>query len=99
MRRNDRRSRYRAGSNRESTRITPNLKEVSAVRRANAAAQTLLINHEDEILIPDPHDTSYDMAPIADGGRVVPGPTCREEVLVVRSGGRAPNLPPREGPK
>ena len=43
-----------------------------------------LLDEGDELLIPDPHYTSYDLAALAARGRVVPVPTYREDDFVVR---------------
>jgi aminotransferase len=43
-----------------------------------------LLDVGDELLIPDPHYTSYDLAALAARGRVTPVPTYREDDFVVR---------------
>ena len=43
-----------------------------------------LLDVGDEMLIPDPHYTSYDLAALAAGGQMVPVPTYREDDFVVR---------------
>ncbi len=43
-----------------------------------------LLDVDDELLIPDPHYTSYDLAALAARGRVIPVPTYHEDDFVVR---------------
>jgi aminotransferase len=67
----------------------------TGAQEAVYVALQALLDPGDELLIPDPHYTSYDLAAEAAGGRVVPVPTYPEDDFVVRPEAVEERITPR----